>query len=55
VNEATVGSLLAEVQAARQAMRRQDGASAVELLERRYAEIRLAMDWEPARARTEAM
>lgn len=45
VDETVAAALLAEARDARQAMRRQEGATAMERFERRYADIRGAMDW----------
>ncbi len=45
MDEALAAALLTEARDARQAMRRQEGASAIERFEGRYADMREAMDW----------
>ncbi len=45
MNDTVAAALLAEARDARQAMRRQEGASAIERFEGRYPDIREAMDW----------
>jgi hypothetical protein len=45
MDDTVAAALLAEARDARQAMRRQEGASAIERFEGRYPDIREAMDW----------